>query len=66
MATADHDPSTQPTSEGSSVFDEAFSEQFRQELLEEDRLAGASVCGLLIFIFAVGLLLAIVAVNLAS
>ena len=42
-----------------------FTEEMRDELLREDRIAGESVCGILITIVAVGLLLGILAVSLA-
>lgn len=50
----------------SSVFDHEFDADTQRELSDEDSFAWRSVTGLLIAIISIGLLIAVVAVSLAS
>jgi len=59
--------SQQPTADGDrSVFEKSFSESTRRELIEEDRVAWRNVCGVLFSIVAMGLVLGITGVLLAT
>ena len=49
-----------------SVWMHAFDAKTRRQLLDEDRVAGYSVAGILTIIVTLGLLLAIVAVLIAT
>jgi hypothetical protein len=62
MATAPH--SLPYVQEAVLPWDQAFDQQAQRELIEEDMLAGRSVCGVLIAIVTCGLLLGIAAVLL--
>lgn len=55
-----------PHTQDSSVFTQEFDADTQRELADEDSFAWRSVTGLLIAIISVGLLIAIVAVTLAS